>query len=39
MYLHEEGMDDYDSDDEVWIDRDGNAFNLFANDEQKNATN
>ena len=35
MYLSEESMDVDDSDDEEWIDRDGNAFDAFEIDEEE----
>ena len=35
MYLSEESMDVDDSDDEEWVDRDGNAFDAFEIDEEE----
>ena len=35
MYLSEESMDVDDSDDEEWVDRDGNAFDVFDIDEEE----
>ena len=35
MYLSEECMDVDDSDDEEWVDRDGNAFDAFEIDEEE----
>ena len=35
MYLSEESMDVDDSDDEEWVDRDGNAFDAFETDEEE----
>ena len=34
MYLSEESMGVDDSDDEEWVDGDGNAFDLIENDEE-----
>ena len=35
IYLSEESMDVGNSDDEVWVDEDGNAFNAFEIDDEE----
>ena len=35
MYLSEESIDVDDSDEEEWVDRDGNAFDAFEIDEEE----
>ena len=35
MYLSEESIDVDDSDEEEWVDRDGNAFDTFEIDEEE----
>ena len=35
IYLSEESMDVDNSDDEVWVDKDGNAFNAFEIDDEE----